>query len=152
MARVSRRNVGRIWNVSASASSRDASAEKVASPFVISAAQLAVLARDRVEHAAGVAHDAAQRHLLLVQRPQQVGAVLEERRRVAERVVQVGRELLGRDDPGLVQPLLEVAARARVEGPEDLVQLDRVLHVGVRAACRRRRGRRPLASPGVSST
>jgi hypothetical protein len=33
--RVSRRNVGRIWKVSASASSRDASAEKVACPLVI---------------------------------------------------------------------------------------------------------------------
>ena len=56
------------------------------------AAQLPVLARDRVEHAAGVAHDPPQRHLLLVERPQQVGAVLEERRRVAERVVEVARE------------------------------------------------------------
>ena len=94
------------------------------------AAQLAVLSRDRVERPAGVAHDAAQRHLLLVQRAQQVGAALEEGRGVAERVVQVRGEPAGRRDPGVVQPLLEVAARARVEGPEHLVQLDRVLDVG----------------------
>ena len=36
MARVSRRKVGKTWKVSASASSREASAEKVASPFTIS--------------------------------------------------------------------------------------------------------------------
>ena len=72
--RVSRRKVGKIANVSASASSRDASAPNVASPSGDQAAQLAVLARDGVEDPARVAEHLAQRHLLLGQRPQQVGA------------------------------------------------------------------------------
>jgi hypothetical protein len=61
VARVSRRKVGKIWNVSASASSRDASAPKVASPSVIRPAQLAVLARDRVKTRPGVAEHPPQR-------------------------------------------------------------------------------------------
>ena len=112
VARVSRRNVGRIWKVSASASSREESAEKVASPFVISPRSCPFSREIAWNVAPGVAHDPAQRHLLVGQRAQQVRAPLEERRGVAQRVVQVGAELPVGGDPGVVQPLLEVAPRA----------------------------------------
>ena len=46
--------------------------------------------------AAGVAHEPPQRHVLVGERPEQVGAGREERRGVAERVVQVGAELAAR--------------------------------------------------------
>src|SRR5688572_864864 len=93
------------------------------------AAQLAVLAGDGVEHAAGVAEDTPEGDFVLGERLEKAGPALEERRGVAERVVEVAREAATRDDAGLVEPLLEGLARVRVEDAEDLVELHRVVHV-----------------------
>ena len=108
--------------------------ERAEGPLAVhdQAAELPVAGGDRIQHAAGVAHQAPQGELLLVQRSQEVGARLEEGRSVAERAVEVAPVVAREGDPRLAQPGLEVPARAAVEHPEDLVELHRVrdLRVG----------------------
>ena len=114
-------------------------------------AQLVAALGQRAEHDAGVRDQAPHRPLLAVEDVDRLARVLGERAEVAERVVEVAPAAL--DRLGLrLHPDLEGAPRLRVEGAEDLVELDG------RGDLRRRSGCPPSGTavacgvPGVSST
>src|SRR4051812_23892167 len=95
-------------------------------------AKLALTLIERAEHHAGVLHELPDRHVLLVEHLQQRRAVAREVGEVAERVVEVlGRRALHLQ-AGLLHPVAERRLRLRVEDAQDLVELDRRLHLGVR--------------------
>jgi hypothetical protein len=93
---------------------------------------------DRAEDDARVADQLAEVGLLAVEHPENIGRVGGERAEVAERVVQRLRGrvgvLLGALDRQrrLFDPLLERRPRGLVERGEDLVELDRLLHLRAR--------------------
>ena len=104
-------------------------------------AQLGVALGQRAEDDARVGHQARERALLAVEDRDQVGRVLGERPEVAERVVEVA-PVVGDRGRLRLHPVLERRAGLRVEGAQDLVELDRVRHLrgGQRAALRDRLG------------
>ena len=107
VARVSRRKVGKTWNVSASASSREASAPKVASPPVIrprswpssreTASNTRPVSRNTRRSATSCSASGRSRSAP----PSKKGAALPSES------LKSRANAAGRDDSGLVQPLLE---------------------------------------------
>ena len=97
-------------------------------------AQRAALLVQRSEDGAGVAHDPRDGRLLLVEHPQELGAVDGEALEVPERVVQRLRRvdaLVAHRLGELARPLLERVAGRLVERAEDLVELDGRLDAAV---------------------
>ena len=140
-------------NVSASWRSRLAVVSNTRLELLISAAQLALALAERVEHRAGVAHQAARGLLLLVEDLEHVVHVLGERREGGQRVVQrPGRR---RRRPGPARRARSENARAGL-GVEGRGRSRRARPWATPAPAGRRTAVRaassPSRSPGLSST
>ncbi len=147
VSRPSRRKVGRMRNVSASCWSRLRERGPDLVRVADQLAQLPAARTERAEDLAGVPDEALRGVRLLVEHLEHVARVLGEGRQEPERVVEA-LCVVERGHARLIHPDRELRARLRVEGAQDLVELDGLRDVPGReppTVLDRARGRRPGA-------